>query len=302
MDQIKSLLFLPMSEDDIVLWETAIADSFFVISLLFLAFELARYLLRKRLSKDLIADSVANFITLGMFIGVNYLVLAAFYLSAYTFASSYAIFEIQLNWATTLVCVVLADLLYYWEHRFMHRVNLAWATHTVHHSSKHFNISVAYRFGPMDAVWPLFFSINLVLLGFNPFVVFFSEMAVQLYQTILHTEAIKKLPRPIEALFNTPSHHRVHHGVNRQYWDKNYGGIFIIWDRIFGTYEKEDETVRFGVSEPVDSANPFIIFFHGFQRLWRDQKEHKGGKNKFLFLIKPPGWAAEKPLNSEEKS
>ena len=152
----------------------------------------------------------------------------------------------------------------------MHRVNLGWATHTVHHSSQHFNISVAYRFGPMDAVWPLFFSVNLVLLGFNPFVVFFAEAIVQLYQTVLHTEAVKKLPRPIEYLFNTPSHHRVHHGVNRQDWDKNYAGILIIWDRLFGTFEAEQEPVRYGVSEPVNSANPITIFLHGFYRLARD--------------------------------
>ena len=172
----------------------------------------------------------------------------------------------------------------------MHRVNMAWATHTVHHSSQHFNISVAYRFGPMDAVWPLLFSINLVLLGFNPFVVFFAEMFVQVYQTLLHTEVVKKLPRPIEAIFNTPSHHRVHHGVNRVYWDKNYAGIFIIWDRLFGTFVEEKETVRYGVSEQLETANPFSVFFHGFARLFRDVKTIPGVINKLKALLNPPGW------------
>lgn len=290
MQSVTDTLLFGLSQEEIYYWESLIGDYFFVASLVFLAFELIRYVLHKRLSRGLLADTLTNFITLGMFIGINYLVLAAFYLSAYSWASQFAVFDIQINWATVIVCVVLADLLYYWEHRFMHRVHLGWATHTVHHSSPHFNISVAYRFGPMDAVWPMFFSINLVLLGFDPFVVFFSEMFVQLYQTILHTESIKKLPRPIEAIFNTPSHHRVHHGVNRQYWDKNYAGIFIIWDRMFGTFAEERETVRYGVSEPLDTANPFTVFFHGFGRLWRDIGLIPGLVNKLKATIKPPGW------------
>lgn len=294
MDFITENLFRELNEDSIFYWETVIADSFFVVSLGFLAFELLRYIIKKQFSKGLAADTVTNFITLGMFIGINYLVLAAFYLSAYAYISQFAFFDIPINWATTIVCIVLADLLYYWEHRFMHRVNIAWATHTVHHSSSHFNISVAYRFGPMDAVWPFFFSVNLVLLGFNPFVVFFAEMFVQLYQTILHTESIKRLPRPIEAIFNTPSHHRVHHGVNRVYWDKNYAGIFIIWDRMFGTFVEEQETVRYGVSEPVNTANPLTVFLHGFGRLFRDLGKIPGAFNKLRALIKPPSWQPKK--------
>lgn len=261
-----------------------------MISLLFLAFELIRYLLRKQLSAKLLVDTANNFITLALFIGLSYLLLAAFYLSAFSYVSQFALLDIQINWATTIICVVLADLLYYWEHRLMHRVNLAWATHTVHHSSTFFNISVAYRFGPMDGVWPFFFSVNLVLLGFDPFVVFFSEMFVQLYQTMLHTESIKRLPRPIEAIFNTPSHHRVHHGVNRQYWDKNYAGIFIIWDRMFDSFAQERETVRYGVSEPLSTNNPLTVFFHGFGRLVRDTRRIPGFLNKLRSLLKPPGW------------
>ncbi len=151
----------------------------------------------------------------------------------------------------------------------MHRVNLLWATHSVHHSSPFFNISVAYRFGPMDGVWPIFFHLPLVFLGFNPFVVFFAEMFVQLFQTALHTEAVKKLPRPFEWIFNTPSHHRVHHASNRKYLDANYAGIFIIWDRLFGTFVKEDEKIVYGLVKPIPEINsplrflasPLVAFF-----------------------------------------
>ena len=102
-------------------------------------------------------------------------------------------------------------------------------------------MSVAYRFGPLDAIFPIIFSLPIVMLGFNPWLLLAAELFVQTYQAILHTEAIGKLPKFIERFLNTPSHHRVHHGSNRQYWDKNYAGILIIWDRMFGTFEVEDE-------------------------------------------------------------
>ncbi|MGI9285144.1 MAG: sterol desaturase family protein, partial [Pseudomonadales bacterium] len=198
-------------------------------------------------------------------------------------------FNIDINWLTIAVCVLLADIAYYWEHRLSHRVNLAWATHAVHHSSPHFNMSVAYRFGPMDGVWPVFFHLPLAFLGFDPFVIFFSEMFVQLFQTMLHTEVVRKLPKPLEAIFNTPSHHRVHHGANRQYLDKNYGGIFIVWDRWFGTFAPEEDTVSYGLTVPVTTINPIKIWFCGFTQLLADAKHIPGLGNKLRLLLSPPG-------------
>ena len=279
-----------MTELAVYEWEQFFSDWFFVIALAFLAFELIRYILKKQFSWKLAGDTLTNFITLAFYVGLGFLVYAAFYVSAFFFFHQFALFEIGINWATVIICVVLADLAYYWEHRFMHRVGIAWATHTVHHSSPNFNISVAYRFGPMDDLWPVFFHIPLVLVGFNPFVVFFAEMFVQLYQTLLHTEVVRKLPRPVEAVFNTPSHHRVHHGSNDRYIDKNYGGIFIIWDRMFGTFAEEKEKVVYGITEPVESVNPFVVFFHGLTRIWRQIRNTVGIRNKLALLIKPPGW------------
>ena len=215
------------------------------------------------------------------------------YISTLFYFHRFALFDIGINWATVIVCVVLADFMYYWEHRFSHRVGIAWATHTVHHSSPHFNISVAYRFGPMDALWSMFFYIPLVVVGFNPFLVVFAETIVLLYQTVLHTEVIGKLPKPIEAVMNTPSHHRVHHGKNERYIDKNYAGVFIIWDRLFGTFAEEKERVVYGITEPVNSVNPFVVFFHGLTRLWRNIRNTRRFGNKLLLLIRPPGWRPE---------
>lgn len=235
-------------------------------------------------------DTITNYVTLGFFIGLTILFLGAFYVTTFYYAFQFAIFDIEINWLTVAVCIVLADLAYYWEHRFMHRVNMAWATHTVHHSSPFFNISVAYRFGPMDSFWPVFFHLPLVILGFNPIVVLFAEVIVQVYQTVLHTESIRKLPRPIEWIMNTPSHHRVHHGSNLKYLDKNYAGIFIIWDRLFGTFEEEQEKVVYGLVKPIDSINPLVAFLHGFYRLGKGVWEVKGFTNKLGVMFGPPGW------------
>lgn len=279
-----------LTEIEVYGWETYIGDWFFILALGFLAFEMLRHLFLKTLSWKLIGDTVTNYLTLAMFMGINIVLLTGLYLSAYSWASQFAIFDIPINWGVILICVILADFAYYWEHRFMHRVNFAWATHSVHHSSPFFNISVAYRFGPMDGIWPICFHLPLVLLGFNPFVVFFAEMFVQIYQTILHTETIKKLPKPVEAVMNTPSHHRVHHGSNKAYLDKNYGGIFIIWDKLFGSFASEDEPVTYGLVKPINSINPFVAFFHGFWRVGQNMLSARGLKNKVMYFIGPPDW------------
>lgn len=243
------------------------------------------------MSKNLILDSLANVTTFGLFIVIEYIIGILFALKLYSYTYEHiSITHLPLNGWTILAAVILADLAYYWDHRLMHRIGIGWATHTVHHSSPYFNMSVAYRFGPLDAVFPLLFSIPIVILGFDPFLVLLAEVFVQVFQTLLHTEIIKKLPAPIEYIFNTPSHHRVHHGSNRKYWDKNYGGIFIIWDRLFGSFQEEEEEVVYGISEPLDSVNPIKVFLHGFSRFGKRMSEMKGIKNKLLLFIKPPDW------------
>ncbi len=293
-------LLNPLSEFQITKWEELIDYWFFTFALGFLAFELIRYAVLKKLNWTLLGDTITNYITLGLFLGLSYLLLGTLYLGSYFYVQQFAVFDLDINWLTVAICILLADLAYYWEHRFTHRVNLAWATHSVHHSSPFFNISVAYRFGPMDGVWPIFFHLPLVLIGFNPFVVFFAEIFVQVYQTALHTEVIGKLPRPIEAVMNTPSHHRVHHGSNPEYIDKNYGGILITWDRLFGTFAQEQEKVVYGLVTPINSVNPLIVFFHGFQRLGQQALSAKGLNNKLGSIFGPPGWQPDNKQASDK--
>ena len=277
---------------DVEYWFYVFNDlSFVYIFAPFFIIELIRYGVIKRLNKDVIFDSIANIITFGAFVIIEY-ILGILAITKVYFWIHYNVSlpHLPLNMVTIITCILLADFAYYWDHRMMHRIGIGWATHTVHHSSEHFNISVAYRFGPMDAIFPIIFSLPIVMLGFDPILVLLSEVFVQVFQSILHTEIIGKFPKPIEYIFNTPSHHRVHHGSNRQYWDKNYAGILIIWDRMLGTFEPEVEKVRYGISEPLNSNNPVKVFLHGISRLFNKLKETKGLKNKMLVFIKPPDW------------
>lgn len=287
-------LLKPIPGFQLEIWEKFIDDWFFVFAIAFLVFELALYALRGKLSKHMAGDTVTNYITLAFFLITTTLLFATFYVGVYFIAAEFAVFNIQTNLLTLLICLVLADLAYYWEHRILHRINFLWATHSVHHSSPFFNISVAYRHGPLDGFWPLFFHLPLVLLGFDPLLVLVCELLVQLFQTALHTEVIGKLWKPIELIFNTPSHHRVHHGSNRKYLDKNYAGIFIIWDRMFGTFEEEIEEVKYGLTRPINSINPFVAFFHGFTRLASEVANADGIYNKLGHMFGPPGWRPKK--------
>lgn len=279
--------FLP---DEIYFYDAWVNAWVFYVSLAALALEAVRYFLRKKISWQLVGDSLTNFATFYAVIGIIIVTSAVYVGGYYTVYYNFALTHLPINVWTIAVCIVLADLLYYWEHRATHRIGVGWATHTVHHSSPHFNISVAYRFGPLDTVVPFVFYLPLLIVGFNPAVVFFSESIVLLYQTFLHTEAVGKLPRPVEAVMNTPSHHRVHHGRNAQYIDKNYAGIFIIWDKLFGTFAEENEPVVYGITDPIDSVNPLTVFFHGLTRLARQVITTNGAANKLAHLYRPPGW------------
>ena len=287
-----------LSEEYVQYLDTWLNDWGFTVSLAVLAIEFIRQMILRTLTWNIIGDAVTNYITLAMFFGLNYLMIITFYIAGFYLVYEYfSVMHLPINGWTILAAVVIADLIYYWEHRFMHRCGIGWATHTVHHSSPYFNISVAYRFGPLDGVMPFFFHIPMAMLGFNPIIIFLAEAFVQLFQALLHTEVVKKLPRPFEAIFNTPSHHRVHHGSNPEYIDKNYAGIFIIWDKMFGTFAEEKDKVIYGITTPLDSINPWTVFTHGLKKLAIQVWEAKGFINKINYIIKPPGWEPKEKVD-----
>lgn len=198
-------------------------------------------------------------------------------------------FEIQSNWLWFSVCFIAVDFCYYWSHRLSHDINLFWTGHVVHHQSEEYNLSVALRQGAIQKVLMFWVYLPLAVIGFPPEWFLISIGFNLLYQFWIHTEAIGKMGF-FELIFNTPSHHRVHHGRNPKYIDRNHAGVLIIWDKLFGTFQKEEEHPTYGITRPTNSFNPVWAHVQPFTRLYHDVASIPGFKDKLLYLIKPPGW------------
>ena len=193
--------------------------------------------------------------------------------------------------------IVAWDLLYYWNHRFMHEVRVLWANHVSHHSSERYNLSTALR-QPWSGLTMAWVYAPMPLLGFPAKVTFRAGQLNLLYQYWIHTEAIDRLPKPIEAVFNTPSHHRAHHGANQQYLDKNYGGILIVWDKLFGTFEPEVRRIKYGLTKNISTYNPLRIAYHEYAAIARDVKNAPGLRHKLGHVFGRPGWAPQRHSKS----
>jgi sterol desaturase/sphingolipid hydroxylase (fatty acid hydroxylase superfamily) len=208
------------------------------------------------------------------------------------YAALYELTPLRLDpddWWVWVVLFLADDLAYYWFHRISHVCRVFWASHIVHHSSQHFNLSTALRQTWVPMTY-LPFWLPLLLVGFPPWMVLLAQSWSLIYQFGLHTERIGRLPRPIEFIFNTPSHHRVHHGANEQYLDRNYGGILIIWDRVFGSFIREEERVRYGLTKNITTFNPVKVAFGEYGALWRDIRAADGVKDKLQVALRGPGW------------
>jgi len=214
-------------------------------------------------------------------------VLSLFYL-IYNF---YHLFEISFVWWAWVLLLFAEDFCYYWFHRISHESRLFWASHVVHHSSKEYNLSTALRQTWSGSFYTFIFWFPLILIGFHPVLVLVQMSISLIYQYWIHTELIHKMPKWFEAIFNTPSHHRVHHATNPQYLDRNHAGIFIIWDKLFSTFEPEVEKPIYGLVTNIETYNPLKIAFIEWYNLLTDFFTSKTSIiNKFKYLIKPPGW------------
>jgi sterol desaturase/sphingolipid hydroxylase (fatty acid hydroxylase superfamily) len=189
-----------------------------------------------------------------------------------------------------VVAILAWDFAYYWHHRIEHEVRLFWACHVNHHSSRYFNFSTALR-QPWTPVLGVVLYPPIALLGVRPWMILFSGGVNLVFQFWVHTEAVGKLPWIVERVFNTPSHHRVHHGKNARYLDKNYGGIFILWDRLFHTFEEEGERVVYGLTTDIDTWNPLRIAFHEYAALGRDVLRSKSAREAATHVFAGPGGA-----------
>lgn len=198
-------------------------------------------------------------------------------------------------WWSWLVLFLGEDLCYYWFHRAHHEVRLLWAAHVNHHSSRYFNLSTALRqpwFTPLTG--PVFW-LPLALVGYSPPMILTAQALSLLYQFWIHTEAVGRLPHPLEWLLNTPSHHRVHHGKNTQYLDRNHGGVLILWDRLFGTFAPEDprEPVRYGLTRDLQTHHPLRIATHELAALARDVLRSRRFRDALGYIFAPPGWSPD---------
>ena len=212
----------------------------------------------------------------------------------------YAAYEFRLFtipntlWAV-LLCFVLDDLRYYWWHRISHERRWFWASHVIHHSSQHYNLTTALRqTWTGQILGQILFKTPLIFLGFHPAMVLFVGAVNLIYQFWIHTELINRMG-PFEWIFNTPSHHRVHHATNPRYLDANYAGTLIIWDRMFGTFipESDDEKPRYGIIKNLGTFNPLVISFHEWIGIARDVWSAKSWRDRFGYLFGPPGWSPD---------
>lgn len=196
--------------------------------------------------------------------------------------------RMHFSWWLFLPCYILFDFCSYWAHRISHHQRFWWATHVVHHSGEHYNLTVSFRLSWVQHLKLIFF-IPVAAMGFHPLIFFIVNQIAVLFQFWVHTEYIGRLHPVIEYIFATPSNHRVHHGSQEKYINKNFGPTFIIWDRMFGTYQEEDEKVNYGVTHNIEhKSNPLHINFHEFADIWKDVKTAGSWKLKFFYLFGDP--------------
>lgn len=249
-----------------------------------------------------LTDVLSN-ISLALMYEATDAVIAVLVTMIYFWFFDFRLFDIPNTlWAFVLL-FVLQDFCYYWFHRSNHRIRWLWTAHVVHHSSENLNFSTALRQSflyPIVGMWV--FWVPLIIIGFHPAAAVGAVMCSLAYQFFIHTQVVRKLPKPVEAIFNTPSHHRVHHARNPEYIDKNYGGTLIIWDKLFGTYveERDDIPCEFGITRQIYSHNPFELTLHELRDLFDDAfNRSKNLIQGIQHFWKPPEW---QPDNHSDKT
>ena len=239
-------------------------------------------------------ETLINFYLNAINTGIDLLLRFLVGLSILVFLYQY---HLPIHWNPIVYWVILLfgeDLLFWIEHYVDHSCRLFWAVHVTHHSSPEYNLSTGFRSSVLMPVYKYLYFIPLVLLNFRPVDAIFMYSITQVYGILVHTQAIKKLPRWIEYIFVTPSHHRVHHASNIPYLDRNMGMVFIIWDRMFGKFTEEmpDEVPHYGITKPIEKPyHPIHIITHEWLEIAKDLKKSKSLKNKLNYLFRPPGWS-----------
>jgi sterol desaturase/sphingolipid hydroxylase (fatty acid hydroxylase superfamily) len=225
--------------------------------------------------------------------GLDLLLRWIFYVSVLLWGYEHRFFVIENVWLYWFALFIFEDLAFYIEHRIDHYSRIFWAVHVTHHSSEEFNLTTGFRSSVLQPVYRFIYFIPIAFMGFHPMNIVLMYSITQTYGILVHTRYINKMPKWFEAIFVSPSHHRVHHASNIRYLDKNMGMCLIIWDRIFGTFQEElkEEPVKYGLVKPVDSNNPLKVIFHEWQNIAKDMKKKTSFTTKLKYLIMPPGWS-----------
>ena len=242
------------------------------------------------------ARDTAASLTMGFLSVVSGAVFALAFIGTGKLTAHYAIADLGWSVPAFLAAFVLDDISYYWWHRASHRVRWLWADHVQHHSSQHYNLSTALRQPVTGAfTFGFLFRLPLFLLGFPVPMLAFVHGLNLVYQFWIHTESIKRCPGWFEAIFNTPSHHRAHHATNARYLDTNYAGVFILWDRLFGTFVSEDlaDPPRYGIVRNLATFNPLRIALHEWVGIGKDLARSRSLRDVGGYLFGPPGWSPD---------
>ncbi|MBS1628050.1 MAG: sterol desaturase family protein [Bacteroidetes bacterium] len=250
-------------------------------------------------------DTVTNIYLMLLNSGID-LLFRLIYLNVFKFCFAYKI----MNWQNALlywICLILAeDFLYYWLHRFDHEIRFFWATHVTHHSSQKMNFTVGFRSSVFQPLYRFIYFLPLPFLGFKPLDIVFIYSVTQIWGIFVHTELIKKM-NWLEYFLVTPSHHRVHHGSNPKYLDKNMGMFLIIWDKMFGTFQKElgeeeYQPIQYGLTKNIENPNAVNIVFHEWNAIVKDiLQPNLSFKQKIKYLFGPPGWSHNGSRKTSEK-
>ena len=232
-------------------------------------------------------------------VGIN-LVLKVGFLYGAVWIYNLVPWRMEYNWWTVIPCYIIFDFFSYWSHRISHFNRFFWATHIVHHSAESYNLTVSFRLSWIQNLKIIFF-LPVAFMGFHPVILFVASQVAVLFQFWVHTEYIGRLHPVIEYIFATPSNHRVHHGSQEKYLDKNFAATFIIWDRIFGTYHEETEKAEYGLTSKIgDRLDPLFLNFHEFADMARDVKKAKGLREKLFFVFASPAQIHKKKSSSTQ--
>jgi sterol desaturase/sphingolipid hydroxylase (fatty acid hydroxylase superfamily) len=226
--------------------------------------------------------------------GIDLLLRSLFYVAVLMFCYDHRFIQIETAWIYWLMLFLLEDLAFYIEHRVDHYCRVFWAVHATHHSSEEFNLTTGFRSSVFQPVYRFIYFIPIALLGFEPLDILFMYSLTQTYGILVHTQYINRMPQWFEAVFVSPSHHRVHHASNVVYLDKNMGMCLIIWDKMFGTFQEElpEEPVRYGLTKPLSpSNNPLDWILHEWYAISKDLRKNVSWRTKLKYLIMPPGWS-----------